>query len=89
MKKIKKDYGIPSIGLIRDFKYHNSLKSLQSNSIADEKPQKIINLSNKEPYSQQIAILKEQIFNYVEKQFKNRKDSNKIMEMYKQDKVYR
>ena len=89
MKKIKTDYGIPTIGLIRDFKDHNSLKSLQSNSIADEKPQKIINLSNKEPYSQQIAILKEQIFNFIEKKFKNKTDSNKIMDMYHQDKIYR
>jgi Tat protein secretion system quality control protein TatD with DNase activity len=47
MKKLKKQYSIPIIGLIRDCKDHNSLKSLQNNSIARELPQKIINLSNK------------------------------------------
>ena len=79
MKRIKKQYNLPVIGLIRDCKEHNSLKNLQNNSIADERPQKIINLSNKEPYSQQIAILKEQIFNFTEVKLKNNKLPHKIL----------
>ena len=47
MKKLKEKYKIPVVCLIRDCKEKNSLKMLQGNNIADERPQKIINLSQK------------------------------------------